>query len=42
MPQFDSKTFNAEVFGKYLERVPRVKHDKLLEAGVLQKNEQAK
>ncbi len=35
MPQFDSKTFNAEVFGKYLERVPRVKQDKLLEAGVL-------
>ena len=35
MPQFDSKTFNAEVFGKYLERVPRVKQGKLLEAGVL-------
>ena len=27
MPQFDSKTFNAEVFGKYLERVPRVKQE---------------
>ena len=35
MSQFDSKTFNAEVFGKYLERVPRVKQSKLLEAGVL-------
>lgn len=32
---FDSKYFNAEVFGKYLETVPRVKHNALLNAGVL-------
>ena len=35
MAQFDAKIFNAEVFSKYLERVPRVKQNKLLEAGVL-------
>lgn len=35
MAQFDSKIFNAEVFGKYLERIPRVKQNKLLEAGIL-------
>ena len=35
MPQFDAKIFNAEVFGKYLERIPRVKQNKLLEAGIL-------
>lgn len=32
---FDSKYFNAEVFGKYLETVPRVKQNALLKAGVL-------
>lgn len=32
---FDSKYFNTEVFGKYLESVPRVKQNALLKAGVL-------
>ena len=32
---FDSKYFNSEVFGKYLETVPRVKQNALLKAGVL-------
>ncbi|MEF9973889.1 MAG: phage coat protein [Clostridia bacterium] len=35
MAQFDAKIFNAEVFGKYVERIPRVKQNKLLDAGVL-------
>ena len=35
MSVFDSKNFNAEVFGKYLETVPRVKQNALLEAGIL-------
>ena len=35
MAVFDSKNFNAEVFGKYLETVPRVKQNALLKAGVL-------
>ena len=35
MGVFDYKNFNAEVFGKYLETVPRVKQNALLKAGVL-------
>ena len=35
MGVFDSKTFNSEVFSKYLESVPRVKQNALLKAGVL-------
>ena len=35
MAQFNAKIFNADVFGKYLERIPRVKQNKLLEAGVM-------
>ena len=35
MSIFDSKNFNAEVFGKYLETVPRVKQNALLKAGIL-------
>lgn len=42
MPQFDAKIFNAEVFGKYLERIPRVKQNKLLEAGVLRTRNELK
>lgn len=33
--QFDSKIFNPEVFGKYVERVPDLKRNELLRAGVL-------
>lgn len=32
---FDSKIFNGEVFGKYVERVPDLKRNELLRAGVL-------
>ena len=32
---FDTKYFNAEVFGKYLETVPRVKQNAFLNSGVL-------
>lgn len=35
MPKFDTKNFNSEVYVKYLETVPRVKQNKLLEAGIL-------
>ena len=35
MSVFDHKNFNAEVFGKYLETVPRVKQNALLRAGIL-------
>ena len=32
---FDSKIFNAEVFGQYMDTIPRVRQNKLLEAGVI-------
>lgn len=32
---FDSKYFNSEVFGKYVETVPRIKQNALLKSGVL-------
>ena len=35
MGVFNSKTFNGEVFAKYLETIPRVKQNALLKAGVL-------
>ena len=33
MAGFDKKIFNAEVFGKYVDTVPRVKQDQFLKAG---------
>ena len=30
MAGFDKKIFNAEVFGKYVDTVPRVKQDQFL------------
>ena len=35
MGVFDKKTFNSEVFGKYVERVPRVKQNAFITSGVL-------
>lgn len=35
MAQFDAKIFNPEVFGKYVERIPDLKKNELLKAGVL-------
>ena len=35
MGVFDQKNFNSEVFGKYVESVPRVKMNALLKAGAL-------
>ena len=42
MGVFDSKNFNSEVFGKYLETVPRVKQNALLKAGVLRNRPELK
>ena len=42
MGVFDSKNFNSEVFGKYLETVPRVKQNALLKAGVLRPRSELK
>lgn len=38
MKYFDSKTFNSEVFLKYLKRIPDVKKNELLKSGVLVHN----
>lgn len=35
MSQFNNKIFNPEVFGTYVERVPNLKRNELLKAGVL-------
>lgn len=42
MGVFNSKNFNSEVFGKYLETVPRVKQNALLKAGVLRARNELK
>lgn len=42
MGVFDSKNFNSEVFGKYLETVPRVKQNALLSAGILRNRPELK
>lgn len=42
MGVFDSKNFNSEVFGKYLETVPRVKQNALLKAGILRNRPELK
>lgn len=39
---FDSKYFNTEVFGRYLETVPRVKQNAFLSAGVLRQRSDLK
>ncbi|TIH68459.1 phage coat protein, partial [Klebsiella pneumoniae] len=32
---FDSKYFNAEVFGKYVETIPKLKRNELLKSGAI-------
>lgn len=39
---FDAKYFNAEVFGKYTETIPRVKQNKFLESGVFRRRDDVK
>ena len=36
---FDNKNFNAEVFGKYLETVPRVKQNQFVKAGIFNRRD---
>lgn len=38
MPKFDSKSFNPQAFGKYVEQVPRERKNELLKSGVLKGN----
>lgn len=39
---FDSKVFNAEAFGKYIDRIPNVKKSELAKSGALGSNENAR
>ena len=36
---FDEKTFNGEVFQKYVKRVPKYRVNELLKSGVLEPNQ---
>ena len=42
MAVFDNKIFNAEVFGKYVDTIPRVKQNALLRAGVFRTRSELK
>ena len=42
MAKFDSKSFNPEAFGKYVERIPNVKKNQLAQSGAVGTNENAK
>lgn len=42
MAKFDSKTFNPEAFGKYVQRIPSVKKNQLIQSGAVGTNENAK
>ena len=37
--QFDAKIFNEEAFGKYMNAIPDVKRNKLLESGAITKDQ---
>lgn len=40
--RFDSKSFNPEAFGKYVERIPNTKKNQLIQSGAVGTNENAK
>lgn len=42
MAKFDSKSFNAEAFGKYVARIPNVTKNELAKSGAVGTNEQAR
>ena len=39
--KFDSKSFNPEAFGRYVERIPNVKKNQLIQSGAVGTNENA-
>lgn len=42
MAKFDSKSFNPEAFGKYVDRIPNVKKNELAKSGAVGSNAQAR
>ncbi len=39
---FDAKYFNAEVFGKYVDTIPKLKRNELLKSGAVVVNDRIK
>lgn len=42
MSKFESKSFNPQAFGAYVERIPQLKKNSLVKAGVLKRNREIK
>ncbi len=42
MAKFDSKTFNPQAFGHYVERIPQLKKNELIKSGALKGNSEIK
>ena len=42
MAKFDSKSFNPQAFGKYVERIPQLKKNELIKSGALKGNAEIK
>ncbi len=42
MAKFDSKTFNPQAFGKYMDTIPQLKKNELLNAGILKHSSEIK
>ena len=42
MAKFDSKSFNPEAFGKYVDRIPNVKKNELAKSGAVGSNASAR
>lgn len=40
MAKFDSKTFNAEVFGRYVDRVPKLRRNELIRSGAIEEDQE--
>jgi hypothetical protein len=38
MAKFDSKTFNPQAFGKYVDRIPQLKKNELVKSGAIKGN----
>lgn len=40
MAKFDAKTFNPEVFGRYVERVPKLRRNELVKSGAIEEDQE--
>ena len=42
MAKFDSKSFNPQAFGKYIDILPKIKKNELIKGGILKQNSEIK